>query len=238
MSKNSSRPVGRHFLHIPGRRRAGPHPARDGYADHRPSRPGILQAREALLDGIKTIFKTANPVIIYTATHRRLGGRARQHALARRRVLMVETGQFALQWKTMATKLGLVPESFKTDWRIGAEIRSDRGKAARGQEQGDQGGLRAAQRNRDRACLSPIAEIRKRSTPPAIRRCSSSTPSRRSPRPDYRHDEWASTSPSAVPEGPDAAARHVVQRGERQGARRQPEAASPRSFFAGTTCST
>ena len=75
-----------------------------------------------MLDGIKTIFKTTNPVIIYTAT----GTGAWEAALVNTlspgdRVLMVETGQFATLWKKMAEKLGLKPEFIKTDWRIGAD---------------------------------------------------------------------------------------------------------------------
>ena len=69
MSKNSSRPVGRHFLHIPG-----PTPLPDRVLramdtpiiDHRG--PEFAKLAKRCLDGIKTIFKTANPVIIYTAT--------------------------------------------------------------------------------------------------------------------------------------------------------------------------
>ena len=108
MSKNSSRPVGRHFLHIPG-----PTPLPDRILramdtpiiDHRG--PEFAKLTRRCLDGIKTIFKTANPVIIYTAT----GTGAWEAALVNTlspgdRVLMVETGQFALQWKTMATRLG------------------------------------------------------------------------------------------------------------------------------------
>ena len=56
-----------------------------------------------MLEGIKTIFKTTQPVIIYTAT----GTGAWEAALVNTlspgdRVLMVETGQFATLWKVMA----------------------------------------------------------------------------------------------------------------------------------------
>src|SRR5919109_2686481 len=69
MTKNSSRPVGRHFLHIPG---PSPLPDRVLRAmdtpiiDHRG--PEFAKLAKSCLDGIKTIFKTSNPVIIYTAT--------------------------------------------------------------------------------------------------------------------------------------------------------------------------
>src|SRR5665811_155717 len=69
MAKNSSREVGRHFLHIPG-----PTPLPDRVLramdtpiiDHRG--PEFAKLTKKCLEGIKTIFKTTNPVIIYTAT--------------------------------------------------------------------------------------------------------------------------------------------------------------------------
>src|SRR5437588_769805 len=69
MSKNSSRPVGRHFLHIPG-----PTPLPDRVLramdtpiiDHRG--PEFAKLAKNCLEGVKTIFKTTNPVVIYTAT--------------------------------------------------------------------------------------------------------------------------------------------------------------------------
>src|SRR5579862_7784618 len=112
MSKNASRPVGRHFLHIPG-----PTPIPDRVLramdtpiiDHRG--PEFARLAKTCLDGIKTIFKTINPGIIYTAT----GTGAWEAALVNTlspgdKVLMVETGHFATLWKNLAEKLGLIPE--------------------------------------------------------------------------------------------------------------------------------
>src|SRR5437660_12931998 len=69
MSKNSSRTAGRHFLQIPG-----PTPVPDRILcamdmpviDHRGPEVGKLGRRA--LEGIKTIFKCAGPVIIYPAS--------------------------------------------------------------------------------------------------------------------------------------------------------------------------
>src|SRR6476619_4758368 len=137
MAKNSSRTVGRHFLHIPG---PSPLPDRVLRAmdtpiiDHRG--PEFAKLAKKCLEGIKTIFKTTSPVVIYTAT----GTGAWEAALVNTlspgdRVLMVETGQFATLWKNMAEKLGLRPEFIKTDWRTGAipawikyEARKDKNK--------------------------------------------------------------------------------------------------------------
>ena len=173
MSKNSSRTAGRHFLQIPGADAgAGPHPARDGHAGHRPSRAGVRQARQACLDGIKTIFKTTKPVIIYTAT----GTGAWEAALVNTlspgdRVLMVETGQFATLWKTMAVKLGLQ-----------AGVHRDRLAHRRrpGRDRGRSCARTRTRRSRRCACCTtrprPAASRRsprcaRRSTPPGIRRC-------------------------------------------------------------------
>src|SRR6266481_268699 len=97
MSKNSSRPVGRHFLQIPGPTALPDRVLRamdTPIIDHRG--PEFAKLAKRCLEGIKTIFKTANPVIIYTAT----GTGAWEAALVNTlspgdRVLMVETGQFA-----------------------------------------------------------------------------------------------------------------------------------------------
>ena len=69
MAQNSARTAGRHFLQIPG---PSPLPDRILRAmdtpiiDHRG--PEFSKLAKRALEGIKTIFKTTNPVIIYTAT--------------------------------------------------------------------------------------------------------------------------------------------------------------------------
>ena len=123
MSQNSSRTAGRHFLNIPG-----PTPVPDRILramdmpviDHRGPEFGKLGRR--VLDGIKTIFKCAGPVIIYPAS----GTGAWEAALINTmspgdHVLMYETGHFASLWKTMAVKIGLDPEFIASDWRSGAD---------------------------------------------------------------------------------------------------------------------
>jgi len=123
MSQNSSRTAGRHFLQIPG-----PTPVPDRILramdmpviDHRGPEFGKLGRR--VLDGIKTIFKCAGPVIIYPAS----GTGAWEAALintlsAGDKVLMYETGHFASLWKAMAIKIGLQPEFIESDWRAGAD---------------------------------------------------------------------------------------------------------------------
>ncbi|SHF83812.1 alanine-glyoxylate transaminase / serine-glyoxylate transaminase / serine-pyruvate transaminase [Modicisalibacter ilicicola DSM 19980] len=105
-------PSGRHFLQIPG-----PSPVPDRILramslptiDHRGPEFGAL-GRE-ILDKVKKVFKTRNPVIIYPAS----GTGAWEAALINTlspgdRVLMFETGHFATLWHQMARRLGLEPE--------------------------------------------------------------------------------------------------------------------------------
>ncbi len=134
-----SHPAGRHFLQIPG-----PSPVPDRILramsyptiDHRGPEFGALGLQ--VLAGIKKIFNTEQPVIIYPAS----GTGAWEAALCNTLspgdgVLMYETGHFATLWKKMAEALGLQPEFIGLPgiegWRRGvqadpieARLRSDR----------------------------------------------------------------------------------------------------------------
>ena len=191
MAQNSARNPGRHFLQIPG-----PTPVPDRVMramdspiiDHRgPEFPKLARKR---LDGIKTIFKTTNPVIIYTAT----GTGAWEAALVNTlspgdRVLMVETGQFATLWKKMAEAIGLKPEFIKTDWRIGADpaaiedyLRKDTKKEIKA--------VCVLHNETSTGCLSPIDQIRKAidaAGHPALLMVDTISSLASA---DYRHDEW------------------------------------------------
>jgi len=123
MARNSSRVAGRHFLQIPG-----PTPVPDRVLramdmptiDHRG--PEFQKLGKRVLEGMKSIFKCSGPVIIYPASGTGAWAAALINTLSPGdRVLMVETGHFALLWREMATKLGLEPELIGTDWRTGAD---------------------------------------------------------------------------------------------------------------------
>ena len=120
---NEPRRPGRHFLQIPG---PTPVPERilasmsRQILDHRGLE--FQQLGRRVLSGIKTIFKTQGHVIIYPSS----GTGAWEAGLTNTlspgdKVLMCETGQFAVLWAAMATKLGLKPDVIPTDWRIGAD---------------------------------------------------------------------------------------------------------------------
>jgi alanine-glyoxylate transaminase/serine-glyoxylate transaminase/serine-pyruvate transaminase len=127
MLKLDFHPAGRHFLQIPG-----PSPVPDRILnaisrptiDHRGPEFGALGLQ--VLEGIKKIFKTEQPVVIYPAS----GTGAWEAALSNTlspgdTVLMYETGHFATLWKKMAEALGLKPEFLGLPgiegWRYGVQ---------------------------------------------------------------------------------------------------------------------
>jgi alanine-glyoxylate transaminase/serine-glyoxylate transaminase/serine-pyruvate transaminase len=131
---------GRHFLQIPGPTNC-PLPVLAAIAqptiDHRG--PEFARLAGEVLSGVRTIFKTSGPVLIYPAS----GTGAWEAALVNTlspgdRVLMSETGWFATLWRKMAAKLGIEAEFLPGDWRSGADpdaiearLAEDRGHAIR-----------------------------------------------------------------------------------------------------------
>jgi alanine-glyoxylate transaminase / serine-glyoxylate transaminase / serine-pyruvate transaminase len=116
-------PAGRHFLQIPGPTNV---PDRVLRAIDRPTMdhrsPDFPVLGKAVLEGMKRIFKTRQPVVIFPAS----GTGAWEAALVNTlspgdRVLMCETGQFAALWHKMAKRLGLEVEMIPGDWRHGAD---------------------------------------------------------------------------------------------------------------------
>ena len=113
---------GRHFLQIPGPTNV---PDRILRAIDRPTidhrGPEFRDLTVSLLQGLKTIFKTDDPVMIFPAS----GTGAWEAALVNLfspgdRLLMFETGHFATLWRHLATRLGLEVEFVPGDWRSGA----------------------------------------------------------------------------------------------------------------------
>src|SRR5829696_10506479 len=114
---------GRHFLQIPGPTNT-PLPVLAAIAkptiDHRGPEFGIL-GREVFA-GIKTVFKTRNPVVIYPSSGTGAWEAALVNTLsAGDRVLMFETGYFAALWRDMALRIGLAVEFVPGDWRHGVD---------------------------------------------------------------------------------------------------------------------
>ncbi len=138
MARLNAHPSGRHFLQIPGPTnvpdrilRAMDHPT----IDHRG--PEFQALAKQVLAGVRPIFQTRGPVVIYPSS----GTGAWEAALVNTlspgdAVLMVETGHFATLWKKLAERLGLQPEFIAGDWRHGvdaaqveARLRADKGHA-------------------------------------------------------------------------------------------------------------
>ncbi|HEX9390956.1 MAG TPA: aminotransferase class V-fold PLP-dependent enzyme [Usitatibacteraceae bacterium] len=117
------RPAGRHFLQIPGPSTVPERILRaidSQVIDHRG--PEFQALGKEVLAGIRDIFQTRHPVIIYPAS----GTGAWEAALVNilspgDKVLMIETGHFATLWQKMANKLGLKPEFVAGDWRHGVD---------------------------------------------------------------------------------------------------------------------
>ncbi|MEW1696222.1 aminotransferase class V-fold PLP-dependent enzyme [Streptomyces sp. NPDC091278] len=115
--------TGRHFLQIPGPTNVPDQVLRAMAAptiDHRG--PEFAELGLRVLQRIKPVFGTTNPVVIYPAS----GTGAWEAALVNTlspgdRVLCFETGHFATLWQEMAGSLGLEVDFVPGDWRHGAD---------------------------------------------------------------------------------------------------------------------
>jgi alanine-glyoxylate transaminase/serine-glyoxylate transaminase/serine-pyruvate transaminase len=117
--------TGRHFLQIPGPTncpdrilRAMSRPI----IDHRG--PEFAELAFEILEGIRPIFKTSGPVIMYPGS----GTGAWEAAIVNTlspgdRVVMFDVGQFAFLWQRMAVSLGLQVDFVPGDWRRGADLK-------------------------------------------------------------------------------------------------------------------
>ena len=188
-------PAGRHFLQIPG-----PSPVPDRILramsyptiDHRGPEFGALGLQ--VLAGIKKIFKTEQPVIIYPAS----GTGAWEAALINTlnpgdHVLMYETGHFATLWKKMAEALGLQPEFLGLPgiegWRQG--VQADRIEARLRQDDGHRiKAVCVVHNETSTGVTSDIAAVRKaidNAGHPALLLVDTISGLASA---DYRHDEW------------------------------------------------
>lgn len=114
---------GKHFLQIPGPTnvpgrvlRAMSQPT----IDHRG--PEFSQLALDVLSGVKRIFQTSGPVIIYPSS----GTGAWEASLVNTlspgdKILMFETGHFATLWYKIALRFGLEVDFVEGDWRHGAD---------------------------------------------------------------------------------------------------------------------
>ncbi len=116
-------PSGRHLLQIPGPTNV---PGRVLRAIEKPTidhrGPEFRRLTQRLLEGLKGVFKTAGPVVIFPSSGTGAWEAALVNTLsAGDRVLMYETGHFASLWCELAKRLGLAPELLPGDWRSGVD---------------------------------------------------------------------------------------------------------------------
>jgi alanine-glyoxylate transaminase/serine-glyoxylate transaminase/serine-pyruvate transaminase len=156
--------------------------------DHRG--PEFAQLGTEVLESVKSIFKTKNPVVIYPAS----GSGAWEAAIVNTlspgdRVLVFETGHFSSLWRDIALRHGLIVDYVPGNWRHGA-------KAAEAEErlsQDKQHAIKAVMvvhNETSTGVVSRVKEIREaidRAKHPALLLVDtiSSLGSM-----DYRHDEW------------------------------------------------
>ena len=111
--------TGRHFLQIPGPTNVPDRILRaidQPTIDHRG--PEFAALAKSVIAGMKRIFQTAGPVVVFPAS----GTGAWEAALVNTlspgdRVLAFETGHFATLWHAIAKRLELEVEFVPTDWR-------------------------------------------------------------------------------------------------------------------------
>ena len=114
---------GRHFLQIPGPTNVPDRVLRalsKPTIDHRG--PEFATLAKDALSGLKEVFLTSSPVIIYPGS----GTGAWEASLVNTlspgdTVLMFETGHFATLWRDVATRMGLQVDFVAGDWRHGAD---------------------------------------------------------------------------------------------------------------------
>ena len=123
MAKSNTYKAGRHFLQVPGSTnipdrvlRAMDFPA----MDHRG--PKFQELSKRILDRIKLIFKSTDPVVIFPSA----GTGAMEASIANTlsegdKILMFETGHFATEWCQAARRYKLNVDFVPGDWRTGAD---------------------------------------------------------------------------------------------------------------------
>jgi alanine-glyoxylate transaminase/serine-glyoxylate transaminase/serine-pyruvate transaminase len=182
---------GRHFLQIPGPTnvpdrvlRAMDRPV----IDHRSADFARLGAE--VLEGLRPIFQTSGPVVIYPGS----GTGAWEAAIVNTlsggdRVLLFETGHFSQQWRQLTEKFGVQVDYVPGNWRRGADpteaesrLRADRDHSIKA--------VLVVHNETSTGVTSRVAELRaamNRARHPALLIVDtiSSLGSI-----DYRHDEW------------------------------------------------
>jgi len=182
---------GRHFLQIPGPTNVPERVLRaidSATIDHRG--PEFQQMSKEVLAGLKQVFKTRAPVIIFPAS----GTGAWEAALVNTlspgdKVLMFETGHFATLWQSMSRRLGIDPVFVPGDWRHGVDPAQVEAKLAEDRSHSIKA-VMVVHNETSTGVTTRVGDVRKaidRAKHPALFMVDtiSSLASI-----DYRHDEW------------------------------------------------
>jgi len=182
---------GRHFLQIPGPTNVPDRVLRaigQATIDHRG--PEFVQLASEVLAGLKRVFKTVGTVVVYPSS----GTGAWEASLVNTlspgdKVLMFETGHFAVLWRNVALKLGLEVDFVPGDWRHGVDPIAVEKKLAE-DSLGKIKAVMVVHNETSTGVTSRVAEVRKaidRVGHPALLMVDtiSSLASV-----DFRHDEW------------------------------------------------
>jgi alanine-glyoxylate transaminase/serine-glyoxylate transaminase/serine-pyruvate transaminase len=180
---------GQHFLQIPG---PSPVPERIQRAidrqviDHRG--PDFQKLGHDVLEGIRPVFGTSGPVIIYPASGTGAWEAAIVNTLsAGDRVLMAETGQFATLWQKLAARWGVRVDFIPGDWRHGVDGAAIAAKLAEDKTHAIKA-VMVVHNETSTGCLSDIAAVRKAmGSHPALLMVDTISSLAST---DYRHDEW------------------------------------------------
>lgn len=123
---------GQHFLQIPGPSAVPDRVLRAismPVIDHRG--PEFADLANTVLAGIKRIFKTESPVLIFPGSGTGAWESAVVNLLAEGdKVLMVETGHFATQWRKLTEKMGIETDFIAGNWRNWADPEQIRARLA------------------------------------------------------------------------------------------------------------
>ena len=183
--------TGRHFLQIPGPTnvpdrvlRAMDRPV----IDHRGSE--FAQIANEVLQGIKAVFQTSDPVVIYPSS----GTGAWEAAIVNTlspgdQVLLFETGHFSQLWRQIAERFGIAVEYLPGNWRSGANASELESRLNSDLQHAIKAVLVVHNETSTgvTSCIPEIREAMNRSHHPALLMVDtiSSLGSI-----DYRHDEW------------------------------------------------
>jgi alanine-glyoxylate transaminase/serine-glyoxylate transaminase/serine-pyruvate transaminase len=182
---------GRHFLQIPGPTNVPDRVLRAmsrATIDHRG--PEFARLSLEVFEGLKRIFQTSAPVIVYPSSGTGAWEAALVNTLSPEdRILMVETGHFATLWRNLAVALGLEVDFLPGDWRHGVDATIIEEKLT----EDEKNAIRAVavvHNETSTGAASRIHEIRKaidRAGHPALLMVDAISSLAST---DYRHDEW------------------------------------------------